>query len=117
VSICVRMIAYSPRTGKPISTKLDMLTPQDQKEIPVRSRPESVLSASPSKGGFYSSETKHDRRTASGPKLFVSKKRLQGRGHSPGNLSWVRVPVKMVSVAVLGSSHGEDAVFRINFFL
>jgi hypothetical protein len=60
--------------------------------------PESVLNLSPGEGVTCSSEIKHDRRTASKPKLFVST-RLQDKGHNPENLPWVRVPVKMVSVA------------------
>jgi hypothetical protein len=77
--------------------------------------------------------------------LFVSTKRLQDKGHKPENLSWVRIPVKMISVArklstieernqqfcfvkeitgakvtnpktVLGSSPGEDVEFRNNNF-
>jgi hypothetical protein len=39
----------------------------------------NVLSSSPSDGGSCSSETNHDRRTVPRPKLFVSKRRLQGK--------------------------------------
>jgi hypothetical protein len=44
-------------------------------------------------GGFCCSETKHDIRTAPRPKLFVSTRRLQDRGHTK---------------SVLSSSPGED---------
>jgi hypothetical protein len=91
---------------------------------------------------FCSLERKHNRRTAPRPKLFVSTRRLEKKGHNP-ELSWVRVPMKMFSVArklstvfrrkernffgeniigtkvkhprnVLGSRLGEDFGFRDN---
>jgi hypothetical protein len=49
--------------------------------------------------GFCSSETKHDRRTVPRPKLFVSKRRLQKQRPLRPKMSWVRFPVKVVSVA------------------
>jgi hypothetical protein len=59
--------------------------------------PESVLSSNPGECGSCSSETKHNRRTASRPKLFVSKRRLQVqwpeslncRESSPGEVGYV----------------------------
>jgi hypothetical protein len=45
-------------------------------------------------------ETKHDRRKSPRTKLFVSTRRLQTKKfHNPEKLSWVRVSVKIVSVA------------------
>jgi hypothetical protein len=38
---------------------------------------QNILSSSPGEGGSCSSETKHDRRTAPRPKLFVSTRRIQ----------------------------------------
>jgi hypothetical protein len=47
----------------------------------------SVFSSIPGEGGSCSSETKHDRRTAPRPKkFFVSKRRLQKKGHNPEKL-------------------------------
>jgi hypothetical protein len=57
-----------------------------------------VMSSSPRKGDACSSETKHNRRMAPRPKMFVSRRRLQ-RGHNLKKQSLVRVPVKMISVA------------------
>jgi hypothetical protein len=72
------MFAYSSRTDKPICTKLCMLIPWDEEEILEGSKlRKSVLSSSPGEGGSCSSETKHDRRTAPRPELFVSARRLQ----------------------------------------
>jgi hypothetical protein len=61
----------------------------------------SVLSSILTKGSSCSSETKHNRRTATRPMLFVSKRRLQKQRPEPQK-------------TVLGSSLGEDVVFRDN---
>jgi hypothetical protein len=55
----------------------------------------SVLSSSTGEGGSYSSETKHDRRLAPRPKLFVSTRRLQRQRLQPRMLFRVRVPVEI----------------------
>jgi hypothetical protein len=39
--------------------------------------PENVMGSNPDEVGFCSSITKQDRRTETGPKLFVSARRLQ----------------------------------------
>jgi hypothetical protein len=75
-----------------------MLMPWNQEEISERSNFEIALRSNPGEGDFSSSESKHDG-TVPKPKLFVSRRRLQDRGHNPENLSWVRVPVKMVYLA------------------
>jgi hypothetical protein len=56
----------------------------------------SVLGLSLNELGFCSSETKHDRRTASRPKLFVSARDCENKGYNPEKLSWVRVLVKII---------------------
>jgi hypothetical protein len=38
-------------------------------------------------------ETKHEKRTAPRPRLFVRRKDYKNRGYNPKKLSWVRVPV------------------------
>jgi hypothetical protein len=53
-----------------------------------------VMSSSPRKGDACSSETKHNRRMAPRPKMFVSRRRLQ-RGHN-------------LKKTILSSSPGED---------
>jgi hypothetical protein len=78
VCVFICMFAYSSRRDKPIWTKFDMIIPWDYEENTEGSKlRKSVLSSIPGEGGPCSSETKHDRRTAPRPKLFVSKKRLQ----------------------------------------
>jgi hypothetical protein len=65
-------------------------------------RPQSqktVLGFSPDEVGFCRSETTQARRTALRPKLFVSATRLQVRRSDHENMSWILLPVKMVSVA------------------
>jgi hypothetical protein len=70
------MFTYSSRIDKPIFTKLGMLIPCNQEDISERSKLlKIVLSASPGEGSFCSSETKHDKRKAPRPKLFVLKSR------------------------------------------
>jgi hypothetical protein len=97
---CVCIFTYSSWTEKPICTKIGILIPWATEEIFERSKlRKNVLSSNPSEGGSCSSETKHDRRTASRPKLFVSKRRLQKQRPQPRKLHWVRVPVKTVSAA------------------
>jgi hypothetical protein len=72
------MFDSSSRTDKPTCTKLGMLIPWDQEENTERSKlRKSALSSSTGEGGSGSSETKHDRRMAPKPKLFVSARRLQ----------------------------------------
>jgi hypothetical protein len=72
------MRAYSSRTDTPIFTKLSILIPYDQEEVlEGRDSGKGVLSSSPGEGCSYSSEIKHDSRTAPRPKLSVSKRRLQ----------------------------------------
>jgi hypothetical protein len=74
-----------------------MLILRDQGEISERSKLlKIVLSSSPSEGGFCSSETKHDRRTARRSKLFVAVRKLQKERPEPRK-------------TVLGSSDGENA--------
>jgi hypothetical protein len=79
VGMFVCMFAYSSssRRDKPICTKLGMLIPWDQEENIGSKLRKSVLSSIPGEGGSCSSETKHDRRTAPRPVLFVSASRLQ----------------------------------------
>jgi hypothetical protein len=55
---------------------------------------------SPGEGGSCSSETKHNRRTAPRPKLFVSERRLQKQRHQTRKI-------------VLGSSPGEDGFYSL----
>jgi hypothetical protein len=58
--------------------------PWDQKEILERSKlREIVLSSSPSEGGSYRSETKHYRKKAARPKLYISVRRLQEKRTQP----------------------------------
>jgi hypothetical protein len=45
----------------------------------------SVLGSSPGENGFCGSKTKHDRRTALSPKLFVSTRKLRNKGQNPEN--------------------------------
>jgi hypothetical protein len=71
-------------------------------------------------GLSYSPETKHDRRTAPEPKMFVSKRKLQKQWSEPQNaglgsgedklrslrsqtqkMSWVRVSVKMLDLGII----------------
>jgi hypothetical protein len=48
----------------------------------------SFLSSIPGEGISYSSETKHDRRTAPRPKLFLSRRGgYRNEGHNPEKLS------------------------------
>jgi hypothetical protein len=54
----------------------------------------SVLSLIPSEGGSCSSETKHDRRTAPRPKLFVSRRILQKQRLQPRKTLLSSIPVK-----------------------
>jgi hypothetical protein len=62
--------------------------------------PKTVLSLSSGEDGFCSSESKRCRRTAPRPKLVVSMTGLQDRRRNSGkHLSWVLVPVKVVTVA------------------
>jgi hypothetical protein len=87
------LFAYSSRTDVPICTKLGMLIPWDQEEN--WNSWNSVLSSIPGEGGSCSSETKHDRRKAPRPKLFVLKRRLQELRPQPRNI-------------ILGSSPDKD---------
>jgi hypothetical protein len=81
---------------QPNSTKLGMLIPWDQEENIDRSKLwKSVLSLSTNEGGSCSSETKHDRRMAPRPKLFVLARRSQEQRPQPQK-------------SVLGSSHIGD---------
>jgi hypothetical protein len=96
VDMFVCMLAYSSRKDKLICTKLGkhFLEP-GKKNIRVRT-PESVMSSIPGEGGSCNSETKHDRRTAPRPKLFVSKRRSQELRSLTQKLSWVPVSVTML---------------------
>jgi hypothetical protein len=69
---------YDPKTVSSICTILGMFfSVRPGRDIRrVKTPGKSVLSSSPGEGGFCSSETKHDRRTAPRPKLFVSVRRL-----------------------------------------
>jgi hypothetical protein len=90
----VCFFTYGSRTDKPICTKLGMLIPWDKEEDKGGSKlRESVLCSTPEEGGSCSSDTKHDRRTASRPKFY------RNEGQKPKKLSWVRLPIKMVFVA------------------
>jgi hypothetical protein len=64
-----------------------------QEQRPQPQKP--VLDSSPGEDGLCSSKTKHDKRTAPRPKLFVSMRRLQEQMPQPQK-------------TVLGSSLGED---------
>jgi hypothetical protein len=55
----------------------------------------------PVKTVLCSSETKHDRRTAQKPKLFVSAGKLQERRSQTRKLSWVRVLVKILGLGMI----------------
>jgi hypothetical protein len=63
----------------------------------------SLLSSSPSEGGFCSSETKHSRTRVVGTKLFVWAVRLQERMLQTRKMSWVRVPEKMLGLGIICS--------------
>jgi hypothetical protein len=77
--VCVCVFAYSARTDTSICTKIGTLISWGQKEILEKPKfRKCAMSSSPGEGSFYSSETKHDRRTALRQKLFDSK-RLQKR--------------------------------------
>jgi hypothetical protein len=52
---------------------------------------------SPIEDGFYSLETEHAKRTEPRPKFLFGWGDYRNKGHNPRNLSWVQVPVKMVS--------------------
>jgi hypothetical protein len=67
--------------------------------VTTNTTPETVLGSTPYEDGFYSLETKKDRRTASRPNLLDSARRLQEQGHNPEKLSWARVITKKVSIA------------------
>jgi hypothetical protein len=85
---------------KKLSPNLARLCLETKKGYQKSQNSESVLSSSPGEAGFCSSQTKHKRRTAPGQTLFVST-RLQENGHNPEkNESWVRVPVKIVYLAL-----------------
>jgi hypothetical protein len=70
-----------------------------------------VLSSRPSEGGSCSSETKHDIRTAPRPGLLFRRGDYRNKGHNPETLSWVRVPMKIFSVARELSTTEEKKVF------
>jgi hypothetical protein len=75
---CVHMFGpYSSRMDSPICTKFCMLIPWDQQGTTGGSKLRKSMSSILGEGSSCSSETKHDRRTAPRPKLFVSKRRLQ----------------------------------------
>jgi hypothetical protein len=61
-----------------------MLMPCNQEEIlEMLKLRASVLRSSPGEGGFSSSETKHDKTMASGPKLFPSPRKLKEQRPQP----------------------------------
>jgi hypothetical protein len=79
----IEIVCAYTRNDTPISTKLRMLIPWNQKTFCKGQNSESVLSSSPGECGFCSLETKHHRRTAPRPKLFVSTRKIQDEGHNP----------------------------------
>jgi hypothetical protein len=96
VRVYVCMFPYSSRTDIPICTKLGMLMPSDQEETLERSKLRgTVPSSSPGEGGSHSSGSKHNRKTAPRPKLFISVRRLQEQRPQPRKI-------------VLGTSPDED---------
>jgi hypothetical protein len=77
----------------------------------------TILGSSPDDASC-SSETKHDRKTALKPNLFVSAKRVHlKKSHNHDNLSLVRVPVKMVSVITVHNSVKANAFAFGTIFL
>jgi hypothetical protein len=59
---------------------------------------------------FRSLKTKHDKRTAPRSKLLFRREDYRNRDHNSENRSWVRVPVKVISIAMkLGTiEQGQD---------
>jgi hypothetical protein len=79
VCLCVYICTLrAQRKDMPICYIASMLISSNHEEISERTKlRKSVLGSSSAEGGFRSSETKHDRRTAPRPKLFATAKRLQ----------------------------------------
>jgi hypothetical protein len=61
-------------------------------------RYKKVLGSSPNEDGFCRLETKYNGRTALRPKLFWQAV-YRNKGHRPENISWVLVPLQMISLA------------------
>jgi hypothetical protein len=77
--------------------------------------PVKLLGSIPSEDGFCSSETKHDRRMVPGLKLFVFARRLQEQRPQHQKRTWVRVLMRMVSVARKLSMREERCQGKICF--
>jgi hypothetical protein len=101
--VCVEIVVICDvcsrvaREGNQFAPKLGMLMSWNQKNILQRSKlRKSVLGLSPGECGFFSSETDHDRRKSPRPKFLFRGEDYRDKGHNPENMSWVRVPVKMI---------------------
>jgi hypothetical protein len=91
---------------------LASLCPETRRFWEFQNSEKSVLGLSPGEGGFCSTETKHDRRTAPRPKLFVSTKRLQEQRSQPQKSVLGSSPGKMVSVArIMSAIEGVEGNF------
>jgi hypothetical protein len=93
----------SPGKDGFFSSKIRTIQEECQNQISIFRQGDSqksVLGSSHDEGGFFSLETRHDKRTAPRIKLFVSTGRAQELEDSPEKkLYWVRVPLKIISVA------------------
>jgi hypothetical protein len=74
---------------------------------------ESVLSSSFGECGFCGWKTKHDRKRAPKPKLFVSKRKLQDKSHNPEYvLGWSPGEVGFCS-SVTKHDRGTEAITKL----
>jgi hypothetical protein len=88
----------------------------NQEEILERAKQQQILGSSPGEGGFCRSETRNDRRTVPRPKFFIGRGDYRNRGRKPEKQPWVRVPVKMISLArklskIEEQRHDQDVCF------
>jgi hypothetical protein len=76
----------------------------------VKTQKNKFLASSPSEGGFFSSTTKHERRTVPRPNGLFRRGYYRNKSHNHETLSWVRVPVKIFSVSwkLMMVGHGQD---------
>jgi hypothetical protein len=95
------MISGAQRLGKTKEQCQDYVLHQ-QGYYRKKGQKQNVLGSSPGEGSFCSSETKHDRRTAPRPKMFLSVVRLQEQKPQPQKI-------------VLGSSPRSTNIIPSNY--
>jgi hypothetical protein len=98
--VCVCMFAYSARTYIPPCTKHGILIPWDQAEVlETWKLRKIVLSSNLGKGCKCSSETGRNRRTAQEQSCLPRRGDNRNEGQNPGEISRVRISVKIFYVA------------------